>query len=294
MPDAARPIGVVISTLGRAEPLEALLDSLLLQTFSGFAVSLCVQGNLDGVERMLARRTDFAALSVTTVTSGRGLSLGRNTAARQLPDSVEYLVFPNDTTTYPPTLFAGLVESMTGHGAGTMSVVDEFGPKFVFLDEGPLTRRNVWNVISPGLVMSADSFGALGGFDETLGTGASSPWQSGEETDLVMRYLERQPQRSFAWMPQLRVGGVADSTALSVAERRRKLRAYGRGLGRVLVLHRFSVLTCASTLLGGILFGVRHRPAFSTADGWWVFIGRLEGLLGRTIGSTTAHAAVER
>jgi hypothetical protein len=284
--------GIVVTTIGRVSPLEALLDSLLAQTSRPRSVAVCVQGNLADIQHMLLRRDDLAPLGVVVTTSDRGASLGRNVAARALDHTAEYLLFPNDTTIYPPDFLADLASRIGTSRAGCVTVVDEQGPKFTLPDDR-LSRDNAWNVILPGLVVRADVFDELGGFDEELGTGAATPWQSGEETDIVLRLLEQDRDAEFLWMGELSVGGISDSLALSMAERRRKLRGYGRGLGRVLVLHHYPVKNRARVLLGGLVFGLRHRAGFCPSDGWWVFLGRAEGLAGRTLGGTGAMKAGE-
>ena len=83
------------------------------------------------------------------------------------------------------------------------------------------------------------------------------------------------------------VGGIADPSGLSSAERRRKLRAYGRGMGRVVVRHPYPWWWRFAFLFGGLAFGLRHRATNGIVDGWWVFLGRAEGMLGHTAGGPT-------
>lgn len=270
--------GIVISTLGRVGPLEFLLTSLVCQSHKNFKVALCVQGNYAEVDNLLARRVDFAALDIQVVTSNRGVSLGRNRAAGLLADT-DYLVFPNDTTTYGHDLLTLLDRKVAGFQAGTMTVEDSFGPKFALPASGSLDRYNVWKVISPGLVMKSSVFFVLGGFNEQLGTGASSPWQSGEETDLLLRFLDLEGV-AFQWMAALKVSGSPDSAGLSTPARRRKLRGYGRGLGRILATHNYSRLRRWKIILAGFAFGLRHPQEFTILDGLWVGLGRLEGTTG--------------
>ena len=164
---------------------------------------------------------------------------------------------------------------------GALTVVDEHGPKFVLPPAGtPLDRWNVWSVIEMGLVIRRTVFDRLGGFDPDLGTGASTPWQAGEATDLLLRlWSASRSRRSFDWFPHdVAVGGIGDPSGLSRSERRRKLRAYGRGLGRVVVRHRYPSWWRFAFLFGGLAFGLRHRAANTIADGWWVFLGRAEGM----------------
>ena len=141
-----------------------------------------------------------------------------------------------------------------------------------------------------GLLIRRSVFEELGGFDPDLGTGAPTPWQAGEATDLLLRLVERRPElaTAFDWLPPgVSVGGISDASGLSSQERRRKLRAYGRGLGRVVVRHRYPLWWRLAFLFGGLAFGLRNRSTNTVADGWWVFVGRAEGMAGRTLGGPT-------
>ncbi|WP_448809371.1 glycosyltransferase family 2 protein [Agromyces bauzanensis] len=283
-------LGLVVSTLGRTEPLERLLRSLAGQVRSGDRLVIVSQDRLAEVAALAERfRSDDFAIEVTT--SERGASRGRNAGVAGLPPDERLLHFPNDTTWFPE----GTVEAMRAAApaltVGALTVVDEHGPKFTLPAPGtPLDRWNVWSVIEMGLLMRRSVFDELGGFDVGYGTGAPTPWQAGEATDLLLRLLARRPDlaRDFAWLPpEVAVGGIADPAGLSAGERRRKLRAYGRGLGRLVLQHRYPWWWRFAFLFGGLAFGLRHRATNTFADGWWVFLGRAEGMLGCTIGGPT-------
>ncbi|GGJ71225.1 glycosyltransferase family 2 protein [Agromyces bauzanensis] len=283
-------LGLVVSTLGRTEPLERLLRSLAGQVRSGDRLVIVSQDRLGDVEALATRfRGDRFAIDVTA--SERGASRGRNAGVAALPPGDRLLLFPNDTTWFPDGSLDAIRAAGPAIEAGALTVVDDHGPKFTLPSPGaPLDRWNVWSVIEMGLVMRRSLFDELGGFDPELGTGAPTPWQAGEATDLLLRMLRRRPDlaRSFAWLPSdVTVGGVADPAGLSTAERRRKLRAYGRGLGRLVMRHRYPWWWRFAFLFGGLAFGLRHRATNTPADGWWVFLGRAEGMVGRTIGGPT-------
>ncbi|HKH08964.1 MAG TPA: hypothetical protein VKA62_08445 [Agromyces sp.] len=284
-------LGLVVSTLGRAEPLERLLRSLSAQVHPDDLVILVAQGRVSEIEGLAARFRDDA-FSIEVTTSERGASRGRNAGVALLPPGDRLLHFPNDTTWFPQGSLDAIRAAASTLDAGALTVIDEHGPKFSLPGRGtPLDRWNVWSVIEMGLLMRRSVFDELGGFDPDLGTGASTPWQAGEATDLLLRLIERRPDlaRSFDWLPaDVAIGGIADPAGLSASERRRKLRSYGRGLGRLVMRHPYPWWWRLAFILGGLAFGLRHRTTNAPADGWWVFLGRAEGALGRTIGGSTA------
>jgi hypothetical protein len=283
-------LGLVISTLGRTEPLERLLQSLSAQVRPDDRVVLVAQEHVAEVERLAGRyRDDRFAIDVTT--SPRGASRGRNAGVAALPPGERLLHFPNDTTWFPDGCLDAIRAAAPRFMAGAITVVDEHGPKFRLPGPGtPLDRWNAWSVIEMGLLIRRSLFDELGGFDPGLGTGAPTPWQAGEATDLLLRLMERRPDvaDAFEWLPaDVHVGGIADPAGLSTAQRRRKLRAYGRGLGRLVMRHPYPWWWRFAFVFGGLAFGLRHPSTNAPTDGLWVFLGRAEGASGRTIGGTT-------
>src|SRR6218665_84646 len=292
-------IGLVVSTLGRTEPLERLLRSLTDQLTADDHVVIVAQQRLAEVTA-LANRFRDARWPITVTTSAPGAARGRNVGVAALPPGDRLLHFPNDTTWFPPgTLAAGRAAMGNGEGGvGALTIVDEHGPKFVLPPPGSsLTIWNVWQVIEMGILIRRSLFDQICGFDPLLGTGALSPWQAGEATDLLLRLRVTRPDvaASFTWLPaHITVGGVADPAGLSTRERRRKLRAYGRGMGRVVARHRYPFWWRAAFTVGGLAFGLRHRATNTVLDGWWVFLGRTEGALGRTLGDGATAAVTRR
>ncbi|WP_431795794.1 glycosyltransferase family 2 protein [Microbacterium enclense] len=282
-------IGFVVTTLGRIAPLRALLTSLADQLRPGDHVVLVAQGAQEDVAALAA---EFAAngVPVTATTSGRGASLGRNTGVAALPEGDAVVTFPNDNTTYPPGTVRALHAAVDDAGflAGGFTSWDERGPKTTLPAPGtPLDKYNVWSVIEMGILIRRSLFDAVGGFDEDLGPGSVTPWQVAEGTDLLLRAMahDRRLLSEFRWLPaDVHVDGISTGFGLSSAERRRKLRAYGRGTGRTFAAHDYPLWWRVAFTGAGLLYGIRNPKPITLADGWPMFLGRLEGTLGRTFG----------
>lgn len=282
-------LGFVVTTLGRIDPLRALLESLEGQLQDGDHIVLVAQGRRDEVSGLVA---EFSArgLPVTVAESGRGASLGRNTGVAALPDREFVVNFPNDNTVFPSGVTEKIRTAVDSPEflAGGFTSWDEAGPKTTLPPVGTtLDKWNVWTIIEMGILLRRSLFDDVGGFDESMGPGSYTPWQVAEGTDLLLRVLARHPALAtrFVWLPgDVYVEGISTGFGLSTRERRRKLRAYGRGTGRAMRVHGYPLWWRAAFTLAGLLYGVRNPKPITLLDGWPMFVGRVEGALGRTFG----------
>ncbi|WP_300590353.1 glycosyltransferase family 2 protein [Microbacterium sp.] len=295
------PLLLVVSTLGRLPSLATLLDSVVPQLGESDELVIVAQGEFDAVHDLVRSHASRTAGTLTSTTSERGLSRGRNTGVRDrrgsAPDPL--VMFPNDTSWFAEGSVDAIRRTASVHDLAAVPVLVEGDPRFVLPHPGtPLDTRNVWSVIEMGLVIRLSLLQTVGGFDETIGTGADSPWQAGEGTDLILRVLNQNPAiaNGIVWAtdPLAYVGGVGERSGLSRAEQRWKLRAYGRGVGRVYRAHPFPMWQRLGFVAAGLLIGIRRRGEYGLTDGVPAFMGRLEGLLGRTFGRRSDARAVSR
>lgn len=292
------PLLLVVSTLGRVEALRDLLRSVAAQLDVGDRVTIVAQDRQSEVAELVEQlRPDFRA-DVHVTTSARGASLGRNTgvsASAPSPDTI--VMFPNDTTWFPAGSIETIAHAIGRRRAGAVAVMTPSGPRFTLPPPGtPLDTATVWNVIEMGLVIKAELFQALGGFDTSIGTGAGTPWQAGEVTDLLLRALtaEQSLGEQFAWIDDAWVGGIEEGTGLTADERAWKLRAYGRGIGYVYRIHRYPLWRRIGFTVAGLAIGIRRRREYRLRDGWPAFVGRVEGITARVLRERRAPHAVSR
>jgi len=268
---------VVISSLGKTERLNELLKSLAAQTCADFVVGVCDQSTDGSVSRTVQ---EFSTeLEAFTVTSSRGLSRGRNAVIMRADDRITHFMFPNDTSTLPSTFVADFYERHGDADVVAVSYLDGGIPRHVFpASKAGLEEENVWQIIEPGMLLSRTAIDMAGGFDEDLGTGARTPWQSGEGTHLLLSLRGRQV--TVHWDPGLTVLGVPEDYSLNASERRAKLRAYGRGYGYVLSTWGYPLSRRMKAVGGPVVRAVRGKSGKALVDAVYASTGRAEGVIG--------------
>ena len=265
---------LIVCTRGRTEELKRFLLSVRNQIGDIRCEIIVVDQNTDGrLDPIVEAYSD--RIEIEHIRSPVGLSRGRNLALRCVRGSL--VAFPDDDCAYPENTAKRCVcspcVSTTADGVSVMS--RDFdgkasGPRWS-PKEGWITKNNVFRqAISYGLFFRAGLVRQVGAFDESLGLGSESCWQSGEETDYVLRALA-QGLRIF-YFPSLfclHAGGNRDESDF-----RKKQVIYAAGGGRLLRLHSFSwmfrVRFFAAPFLRAIFTLLRLAPRRSK---WQLDIG---------------------
>lgn len=238
---AVPKVSLIVSTLGRTAELERLLVSLRHQAFQDFEVIIVDQNDDDRLATILDRH--HRTLNIIATRSARGLSLGRNTGLALA--SGEIVGFPDDDCWYPKTLLADVTGMFAEHSAVDLfsgrTVDRNFVPSLgVFHDTSRfIGRANVWRAGNSNTIFVRAGDRKQLYFDQTLGVGAATVFQSGEETDLLLRFIRAKAVLRFD--PQLVVHHDQVDLADPVTGLGRA-RAYAPGQGRVLRLHHFHAL----------------------------------------------------
>lgn len=226
-------ISVAVSTIGR-ESLSLLLESLQQQTMHPHEVVIADQGPDGLVEKIIAPYKKV--LPVRAVRSTRGVSCGRNASAHALTACDAIFFTDDDCALRPNTLALAAQEILDGTDIVTGRVTSSLGSRGQ-RDLGPrrvLDRNTVWAAsLEANMTFSVDAFLSLGGFDESLGVGSPTPWQSGEGTEVMIRALDL--KMFVVHNPDIEV--VESTSPLSSSEAARKSRRYARGTGRVYAMH---------------------------------------------------------
>jgi glycosyltransferase involved in cell wall biosynthesis len=195
---------LVLATIDRTNELERFLSYLDLQTHRRFEL-IVVDQNED--ERLTPVLEPYESkFSIRRCVSEPGLSRARNVGLKCVTGDV--VAFPDDDCWYPPNLLRNVAdfledcpelggitvrcESRTGQDGGRLAAKgSSVGAARFDKRAGPLNKANVWlRACSYGIFLRRNVVEEVGGFDESLGVGAGTPWEGGEDIDYPLRAVE--------------------------------------------------------------------------------------------------------
>jgi glycosyltransferase involved in cell wall biosynthesis len=244
-------ISLIVCTLGRTETLERLLNSLRQQTYRRFEIILVDQNPAGFLDPIVEA---FSDLPIVRLKSRKGLSRGRNVGLARCEGDI--VAFPDDDCWYDPgVLFAvhAFFSSNPGIDIYSGRTVDRSGRDSVsrhLRASADITPAKVFlignsNTFFVRRMAATDA----GGFDENLGVGSGTPFQSGEESDFLLKCMANGCRGYYDYDFKIRHDQIAASPL--------RARSYSRGFGRVARIHSlgtgFFISRSARTLAGGCL-----------------------------------------
>ncbi len=226
-----------------------------------------------------------------------GASAARNEGLRHSFSGV--VAFPDDDCRYPPDLLEKVarffdrhpeIDGLTGRlvdGQGQSSILD------FDLDPGPLDAINIWTRSIEATMFLRGKSARRFRFDETLGRGSGTAWESGEGTDYLLQLLSE--GASLYYDSSLSVIHP-QSVPPYDAKAMRRAYEYGCGKGRVLSKHEYPLCARAGTLVQPLKRAMVCAASLRTAQAyyhWNVFRGRSRGLVSK-VDVTLARVAREK
>ncbi len=230
---------LVLATVGRVREIERFLNSLDAQTYREFELIVVDQNPDDRLAPALGEYQDRFPL--THLRSLPGLSRSRNIGLKKIAGDI--VAFPDDDCWYPQYLLEQVTrffaihperEALTGR---SVDAEDKPSNGRWDTEAGPISLYNVWRRgISYTIFLSRKAVRQVGCFDECLGIGAGTPWESGEDTDYLLRALKAGFR--VCYEPEI---VVYHPQWIQDYDRKRleKAYSYGMGMGRVLKKHRY-------------------------------------------------------
>jgi len=278
---------VVVPSLRPNESLLRLLLSLEEQRFEFSQIVIVDQSdNLEALELLKAYRGPLSNC-LEVIRSSPGLARARNAGLLHLNDRYDVVLVPDDDVWLASDASNSITDAIQdGVMAGSGRLTSEGshgGARIAFPATAvEISERNVWQSSIEACYFFTPSYlTQVGLYDEKLGLGASSPWQSGEGTDLLLRGIAAGMKTRFLPEYELVEGKAAE---LDPDARRSRLRKYARGTGRVYA-RNYSTLGCVKLIIKSaarlVVHSVNGRQA--ARDNWQILLGRVEGLLGRLL-----------
>lgn len=201
---------LVVPTKNRMEEIERLLEGLKKQTFQDFEIIISDQNTDDRIIALL-KKIDWPG-KIGHIRSSGGASAARNAGLKVAKGDI--ITFPDDDCTYFPDLLERVAKFFDAHPEygylNGRSVADDGGDAASShsREAGEVEKYKIYQQgIEFTFFVRRESLGDIR-FDERLGTGCSSPWQSDEAPDVMLKLKERGVRGyydpSFAiWHPRM-------------------------------------------------------------------------------------------
>lgn len=269
---------LVIGTLGRVGSLVSLLNSLLLQKYKNFEVIIVDQNpdNLlfEPVQQFITK------IKIIHLQCDPGISKARNLGIKYSTGDI--IAFPDDDCWYDSSVledaynffYSNLdLDGLTGicidaHGKHSAGKFDEI--------PGLVTFENVWRRAISTTIFVRKSYAITSdGFDEKLGLGSNTRWQSGEETDFMVRIIKSGARIMFNPLFKIRHPQVDLAHKFSIKSRAIN---YSRGFIYVHIKHHYSSKVIFSTIFRPLLGAIYYSAILNFDNArlsFWTFYGRL-------------------
>jgi glycosyltransferase involved in cell wall biosynthesis len=272
---------LVVPTIGRPADLQRFIDTVHLQAGPGLElreIEMLVvdQSRQPETGELLARQqTEFRIRHLPM--NGRGVSNARNYGWSFAQG--EIITFPDDDCHYSPGFLPRILERLRDPEVDAIEVCVEHFNK-PNLQPGRITRENLFDrCVEAGLFARRERFGDVR-FDERMGIGCETPWNSDEGPDMLLRLLARGIRIEFH--PDLCVHHPDPRQQLDERLQERNFK-YSRGRGYLLAKHRFPFTYVARLMLrslgASVLMAASLKP-FWARYYWRSFVGRMQGLRG--------------
>jgi len=279
-----RGFSLILPTVGRRDEPELFLASLAAQTFRDFELVVVDQNPDERLSPVLDAYGELYHI-LHLRTKRVGASAARNEGLRH--SCSDLVAFPDDDCRYPPDLLEKVgrffdrhpeIDGLTGRlvdGQGQSSILD------FDLESGPLDAINIWTRSIEATMFLRGKSARRFRFDETLGRGSGTAWESGEGSDYLLQLLSE--GASLYYDPSL---GVIHQQPVPPYDAKAMRRAYeyGCGRGRVLRKHEYPLRARVGTLvepLKRVMVCAASLRLTQAYYHWNVLRGRSRGLLSK-------------
>ena len=271
--NAALRFSLVVATYQRSQALDALLQSLVRQTYKNFEVVIVDQNQAGFLDDLMGKYQ--TALSIKYVrTEPKGVSQARNLGMAKAGGDV--IAFPDDDCRYTPGTLERINDVLASHANihGLLVSWTESPDPHV---ETVVTQVNKVNAFSnAGTLVQFYRKEALADilFDVELGPGTGLPYGCGEDTDFLLQVLAS--GRAVGRLKEELVCHALPN--MDSPDLLKKTKSYARGRMQLLRKHKFPLWFKLANVAFPLFKAVQEGKA-TWAYRWAMFKGRLKGLM---------------
>lgn len=182
---------LVLCTLGRNNFVINFLETISIQDNKIFEIILVDQNEGKELFNIIQ---NYPNLNIKYCRSGKGLSVGRNIGLKYITG--KYVGFPDDDCEYPESILNEVESLFLNTKTDLISMQSRWKDNQISngnfdIKSGSINKHNVFKrVISYTIFVKSKIIKNIY-FDEMLGVGAKSIFQSGEEVDFVLKILKK-------------------------------------------------------------------------------------------------------
>jgi glycosyltransferase involved in cell wall biosynthesis len=286
--DSPVAISLIVATVGRVEELARLLQSIAVQQMPEVELIVVDQNPDDRVKTLLEDAAPL--LRCTHIRSPLGLSRARNAGLAVAMGAI--VGFPDDDCWYPEKFLLHVKQWFDIHPAHQLlccSLRDETGKEVAArwpVYSQRLNRNSALRAAaSASLFIRAQAVRQLNGFDEQIGLGSGTLFQSGEDTDLALRCLRA---GGNAWFEKFLHVGHPRRDPAGVPPHRGF--AYGMGFGYILGKHGYPSRLAAYHVVRAIIGASRSLLRLRATEASFY----LQSALGRWKGYAAASRMAKK
>ena len=234
--DKKYDFSLILCTLGRNEFVSNFLKTINVDSNISFEIILIDQ-NIDNQLEDIIKQ--YSSLNIKYLKSDKGLSIGRNVGLKHA--SGKYIAFPDDDCEYPKDILGNVLKFFNQNDYDFLTCCSRWKDNKISNGnfdtiEGRVSKYNVWNQgISYTLFVKKEAINNLT-FDENIGVGSKGIFQSGEETDFILKILKR--NYSGFYLPSLFV--FHPHLTQDHNDLKDRIKRYTPGKCYVLKKHRFN------------------------------------------------------
>ncbi|MFW6008624.1 MAG: glycosyltransferase family 2 protein [archaeon] len=271
---------LVLCTINRKNKVKKFLESLKKQNYNNFELIVVDQNSDNRLKLLLNKYSCF--FNIKHIKAKKGLSKARNVGLAQVKGDI--IAFPDDDCEYPSELlfkinelfkknesFDGITGRAVDFEGNTSS--GNFDNK-----KGLINKFNSWQrAISFTIFIKKEVANVVGEFDESLGVGSGTIWQSAEETDYIIRCVEK--GFKIYYNPTIKVFHPSKSNSFNKKLYLRSYK-YGCGMGKVLKKHKFPHWILLYYLLrstGGLMKSLLTLNFKKAYNYFYIIRGRIRG-----------------